>query len=78
MSADDAADRKTAATESRRARRWFHRAMFSVMGPPQLGDLSAPVPEPPARDTGTCPRCGRPYAEHEVVREPRLTFTRCP
>lgn len=58
-------------------RRWFHRAMFSVMGPPQLGDLSAPVPEAGA-DTGTCTKCRKAYAEHEVVREPRLTFTRCP
>lgn len=58
-------------------RRWFHRAMFSVMGPPDLGDLSSPAPQA-GPDTGTCTKCGAAYADHEVVREPHLTYTRCP
>jgi hypothetical protein len=60
-----------------RSGRW-ERLLFSVMGPPQLGDPGAPageVPPPPAAD---CPKCSRPYDQHEIVRTPQLTFSRCP
>ena len=55
----------------------LQRIMFSFMGPPQLGDLSAPVREAPAREPDLCGRCGQPRDTHEVVREPGLTYTRC-
>lgn len=61
-----------------RGKRLFERILFSVMGPPQLGDLSAPVREPPPRPVSLCTRCGGPRDEHEVVRSPGLTYTRCP
>ena len=56
----------------------FERVLFSFMGPPQLGDLNAPVRQLPAAPVVPCPTCGQPYEEHEVVRDPRLTYTRCP
>ena len=57
--------------------RW-ERLLFSVMGPPQLGDASAPLREVAPPPVTACPKCGRPYDEHEIVRSPRLTWTRCP
>ena len=54
----------------------LHRALFSVMGPPQLGDPDEP-PAPPA-PAATCPRCGQSYDDHEMVRTPRFTTPRCP
>lgn len=58
-------------------RGWFERFLFSFMGPPQLGDprTGGSQPEPAAVP---CPKCGVPYDEHEVVRDPGLTYTRCP
>lgn len=52
--------------------------MFSFMGPPQLGDVNAPVAELPARPVELCTRCRQPYDAHEVVRDPGLTYSRCP
>jgi hypothetical protein len=56
---------------------WFDRFALSFMGPPQVGDLSAPVREI-AQPVRLCPKCGISYDDHEVVRDPRLTWTRCP
>ena len=55
----------------------LERLLFSFMGPPQLGDASAPVRhvEPPVT---ICATCSRPHHEHEIVRSPRLTYSRCP
>ncbi len=55
----------------------FERFIFSFMGPPQLGDVNAPVREV-AQPVTLCAKCRRPYDEHEIVRDPRLTYTRCP
>lgn len=52
--------------------------MFSFMGPPQVGDGGGPLRELPQRPVELCSRCRQPYAEHEVVRDPGLTYTRCP
>lgn len=54
------------------------RVLFSFMGPPQLGDLSAPAAPLPARPVERCSTCRQPYDDHEVVRDPGLTYTRCP
>jgi hypothetical protein len=51
--------------------------MFSFMGPPELGDLHAPVPEV-SRPVEPCGKCRQPYDEHDVVRDPGLTYLRCP
>ena len=57
--------------------RW-ERLLFSVMGPPQLGDAGAPLREVAPPLATACPTCSRSYDEHEIVRSPRLTWTRCP
>lgn len=62
----------------RKGRGRIERILFSFMGPPQLGDPREPEPVAPGAGTGRCPTCGDPYADHEVVRSPRLTYTRCP
>lgn len=51
--------------------------MFAFMGPPELGDLSAPVREAPRPPAELCRLCGEPRDEHEVVRAPGLTYSRC-
>ena len=58
--------------------RWFERGLLSVMGPPQLGDPSAPDRELAVRAPDLCGRCGGDRDAHEVVRTARLTYTRCP
>ena len=61
-----------------KGRNALERFLFSFMGPPQLGDPGAPVTLPPAPPGGDCPTCRAPYDAHEIVRSPRLTYTRCP
>ena len=56
----------------------FERLMFSFMGPPQVGDGGGPVRALPERPVELCSRCRQPYGDHEVVRAPGLTSTRCP
>ena len=56
----------------------FERVLFSFMGPPQLGDPSAPATEPVPGPVAFCTKCDEPYDRHEIVRAPRLTYTRCP
>ena len=62
----------------REGRGWFERVLFSFMGPPELGDLSAPPREAPAGPVARCTKCGQAYDDHEIVRDPGLTYTRCP
>ena len=57
--------------------RW-ERALFTVMGPPQVGDVNDPVPVPAHRIVDICPRCGQPRDDHEIIRSPQLTYTVCP
>ena len=66
-------DRTSAPRRSR-----FERFLFSFMGPPQLGDVRAPVTAPAPVPGPPCAKCGQPYDGHEIVRDPRLTWTRCP
>ena len=56
----------------------FERILFSVMGPPQVGDVHAPstlVPDPSA---DLCHRCGQPWEAHERVHTGSVTYRRCP
>ncbi len=56
----------------------LERSMFSVMGPPQLGDNKAPegfVPDPAAE---LCHKCGQPWGDHERVHTGSMTYRRCP
>ena len=48
------------------------------MGPASVGDVNAPMPDLPPRPVELCSKCGKPQDAHEVVRGPRLTWTRCP
>ena len=73
MAEDERAPRTRRAGRSR-----FERVLFSVMGPPQLGDLHAPTRELPPRPVELCSRCSEPYDDHEIVRDPGLTYSRCP
>ncbi len=56
----------------------FERALLSVMGPPQLGDPDEPAPALAPPPAGRCPKCRTSYEHHEVVRDPGLTYLRCP
>lgn len=56
----------------------FERLLFSVMGPPQVGDVNAPstVQRDPAHDL--CHKCQQPWSRHEVVRTASMTYAVCP
>lgn len=58
--------------------RRFERLLFSVMGPASVGDVGAPAREVPPPAPQACGTCGKDLAEHEVVRDARLTYLRCP
>lgn len=72
------ANRERKARTDSAGRGRFERMMLSFMGPPELGDLNAPIADLPPRPVELCGRCRLPYDEHEIVRDPRLTYTRCP
>jgi hypothetical protein len=48
------------------------------MGPPQLGDVNAPVRACDDPQAALCHRCSRPWDEHEIVRTPSRTYATCP
>ncbi len=54
---------------------WWHRFMFSIMGPAQVGPYDQAAPAP---DTSACPKCGTPWNDHEVVRTATRAYSRCP
>lgn len=56
----------------------LERFLFSFMGPPQLGDTSAPRSVPPDAAAELCPRCGLAWDSHERVRTPSRSYVRCP
>jgi hypothetical protein len=56
----------------------FEHFLLSIMGPAAVGDPSAPARDLPPRPVDVCPGCGQDRDLHEVVREPGLTYTRCP
>ena len=61
-----------------RGRGLFERSLFSVMGPPELGDHAAPegfVADPAA---DACHRCGRPWQDHGRVHTGSMTYRPCP
>ena len=62
----------------REGRGVFERFLFSFMGPPEIGDLHAPPKDLPPGPVARCTKCGEPYDDHEIVRDPGLTYTRCP
>lgn len=54
--------------------RW-HRFLFSIMGPAQLGPYDTTLPAP---DTSSCAKCGTRWDDHEVVRTATRAYSRCP
>ena len=59
-------------------RGWFERFLFTFMGPPQLGDVSAPPAAPQDPAVLACSKCGSPWDGHEIVRTASRTYPRCP
>jgi hypothetical protein len=72
----DKRDSRDSGGDEQRRGLW-ERIIFSFMGPPQLGDPNTPI-RPSTRPAELCPKCGKPYDEHEVVRTSGFTYTRCP
>jgi hypothetical protein len=68
---------KPAAGNGAERRGLFERIIFSFMGPPQLGDVNAPI-RASTRPVQLCPKCGKPYEDHQLVRTAGFTYTRCP
>lgn len=56
----------------------LERVLFAFMGPPQLGDPSAPRTVPPDPAQALCHKCGQPWDGHEIVRTSSVTYARCP
>lgn len=56
--------------------RW-HRMLMAVMGPADIAPGDAPLRVPVQRHE-TCTQCHASIETHEVVREPDLTWLRCP
>ena len=56
----------------------LERSLFSVMGPPQLGDQRAPMGfvADPAADL--CHRCSQPWEQHARVHTGSMTYRPCP
>jgi hypothetical protein len=54
---------------------WWHRLMFSIMGPAQVGPYGTAVPPP---DESVCPRCSQRWEQHEQVRTSTRSYRRCP
>ena len=59
------------------AGRWYEKLLFSVMGPPQLGDPDEPAAVPRDSAADRCHRCGAPWSDHERIAGP-VTHLRCP
>lgn len=56
----------------------FERLLFGFMGPPQLGDVTAPPSVPRDDAAALCPRCGLAWDAHERVRTPSRSYLTCP
>ncbi len=52
--------------------------LFSIMGPPQLGDLNAPRLLPPDAAADLCDTCAEPWGRHGRVRTDNRTYLTCP
>jgi hypothetical protein len=61
-----------------RGRPGFERALFSFMGPPQIGEDRAPEGYVQDEAANRCPKCHQPWDEHESVHTGSMTYVRCP
>jgi hypothetical protein len=48
------------------------------MGPPQVGDVNAPLTYVPDRTATLCHKCAEPWDDHEIVRTGTMTYAVCP
>lgn len=58
-------------------RRW-EKAIFSVMGPAQIGENRAPEGYVPDESANLCHKCGQRWDAHERVHTGTMTYRRCP
>lgn len=56
----------------------LERSMFSVMGPPQLGENKAREGYVPDAAAEVCHKCSQPWEDHERVHTGSMTYLRCP
>ena len=56
----------------------FEKALFSIMGPAQIGEDRAPDGYVPDDTANYCPKCQQPWTEHERVHSSNMTYTVCP
>jgi hypothetical protein len=56
----------------------FERMMFSIMGPPQVGDVNAPSTVVADPADSLCRKCSQPWESHERVHTGSMTYRRCP
>lgn len=56
----------------------LERFLLSVMGPASIGEDRAPEGYVPDAAAELCPKCGRPWDEHERVHTGTVTYRRCP
>jgi len=72
-SRDDGDDR-----EGQPRARGLGRYLFYFMGPPEVGDPSAPRTAPVSTVPQLCVSCGKPMTEHVIDRSHGKSATRCP
>ena len=56
----------------------FERALFSIMGPAQIGENKPPDGYVPDEAANYCRKCGQPWDEHRRVHSPNMTYAVCP
>lgn len=64
--------------DKRKVREKFEKAMFSFMGPAQIGNNEAPEGYVPDEAANLCHKCGQPWDAHERVHTGTMTYRRCP
>jgi hypothetical protein len=74
----DVSARRNSGNSGTEKKAWFERLLFSFMGPPQVGDVNAPLTYVPDRAATLCHKCAEPWDDHEIVRTGTMTYAVCP
>ena len=56
----------------------FERALFSIMGPAQIGENKPPEGYLPDESANFCPKCGQPWDDHDRASSANMTYAVCP
>lgn len=56
----------------------FEKALFSIMGPAQIGEDRPPDGYVPDETAELCDRCGQRWDRHERRSSSNMTYTVCP